>query len=246
CSSSSFVPDVKADILDRPLRARRSCVTVHSEKARAPVAVRGPSRQAVCLLTRAVLDRLLDLLLHRFEVERSRSLHRRKFNRGLRQISDVLLDHDETPELTGVEVLAVAEGAGVGRLAADIRRAFERILPDVDQSRHVGRGLFARPAERLLEERELEVVEPKRTQARTAEVEDLAAFGWASSGEKLRLIVAVEMVLIGPVAELHAPEELLGDFRISRRSHQRGEPVEAGEDPVLDRAGLDPARPADD
>src|SRR5262245_36866133 len=131
------------------------------------------------LLTRAVLDRLLDLLLHRFEVERSRRLHGREFDGGLRQIPDVLLDHHEAPELTGVEVLAVAEGTGVGRLAANIRRAFERILPDVDQSRHVGRGLFARPAERLLVERELEVVEPKRAQGRTTEVEDFAALGWA-------------------------------------------------------------------
>src|SRR5262249_60634400 len=81
---------------------------------------------------------------------------------------------------------------------------------------------------------------------RPAKVEVLGALGRAAAGEKIRLIVAVEMVLIGPVAELHAPEELLGDVRISRRSHQRGEPVEAGEDPVLDRAGLDPARPADD
>src|SRR5262245_52364057 len=154
------------------------------------------------LLTRAVLDRLLDLLLHRFEVERSRRLHRREFDGGLRQISDVLLDHDEAPELTSIEVVAVAEGAVVGRLAADARRALERILPNVHHSGHVGRGLFARPAIGLRKEGELKVVEAKRAQARTTEVEDLVALGRASAGEKIHLIVAVEMVLVGPVAEL--------------------------------------------
>src|SRR5262245_46332599 len=80
------------------------------------------------LLTRMVLDRLLDLLLHRFKVERGRGLHRREFDRGLRQIPDVLLDHDEAPELATEEVVAVTEGAGVSRLAANARRALEWIL----------------------------------------------------------------------------------------------------------------------
>src|SRR5215470_7990274 len=61
------------------------------------------------LLTRAVLDRLLNLLLYRFKIERSRSLHRRKLDRGLREIPDVLLDNDEAPELAGEEVVAIAE-----------------------------------------------------------------------------------------------------------------------------------------
>ena len=66
------------------------------------------------LLTWAVLDHLLDLLLHRLEVEGSRVLHRRIVDRRLRQLRDVLLDQDEAPELAGEEVVAVAEGAGVG------------------------------------------------------------------------------------------------------------------------------------
>src|SRR5262245_3198745 len=126
------------------------------------------------LRTRAVLHRLLNLLLHRFKVERSRTLHRWILDCGLRQIGDVLLDHDEAPELAGKEVVAVAERAGVRRFAASTRRALEWILANVDHSGHVGRGLFARPAIRLCEERELEVIEAKRAQARTAEVKDFA------------------------------------------------------------------------
>jgi hypothetical protein len=44
-----------------------------------------------------------------------------------RQFLDILLDHDEAPELTGEEVVAITPGAGVGRLAPKTRRALERI-----------------------------------------------------------------------------------------------------------------------
>src|SRR5207249_3875518 len=108
------------------------------------------------------------------------------------------------------------------------------ILANVDHSGHVGRKLFARPAPRLRVECELEVIEAKSAQACTAEVEDFVPLGRASTGEKIHLIVAVEMVLVGPVAELHAPEKLIGNIRISGCSHQGGEPIKAGEDPVLD------------
>ena len=86
-------------------------------------------------LTRTVLDHLLDLLLYRLEVERSRILHRRVFDCSLRQLSDVLLYLDEAPELPGKEVIAIPEGTGISRLAANSGRALERILPDVDLSR---------------------------------------------------------------------------------------------------------------
>src|SRR5262249_54066813 len=112
----------------------------------------------IFLLTRTVLHHLLDFPFHRLEIERRRILHRRIVNCGLRELSDVLLDHDEAPELAGEEVIAVTEGAGVGRLAASVWRALEWILADVDQPWHVGGGLFARPAIRLLVERELEVI----------------------------------------------------------------------------------------
>src|SRR5262245_6503422 len=104
------------------------------------------SRAKFCftlLLTGPVLHHLLNLPLHRLEVEGSRVLHRRVIDCGLRQLCDVLLDHDEAPELAGEEVVAVTEGAGVRRLATGSGCSFERILANVDQPRHVGGELFA-------------------------------------------------------------------------------------------------------
>src|SRR5215475_8961379 len=198
------------------------------------------------LLTFAVLDHLLNLLLHRFEIERRRVLHRRIINRRQRQLLNKLLDLDEAPELPSKEVVAVAEAASVRRLTANIWRTLERVLAKVDQPRHIGRGLLARPAPGLRVECELEVVDAKRTQLRAAEVEDFLALGWAFTGEKIHLVVTVEMVLVGPFAELHALQQLIGDVGVARRSHQGGEPIEAGDDSVLDAARLDHARPAND
>src|SRR6476660_4246095 len=174
------------------------------------------------LLTRAILDRLFDLLLHRFEVEGSRVLHRRKFDCRLGQLPDILLNQDETPELTGEEVVAIAECARVDRFASNERRALERILANVDDRRHVRRGFLARPAPRLHVELELEVVDADRTQLGSAEVKDLLALGWAFPGEQIHLIVAIQMVLIGPIAELHALQQLLSYIGIARRSRQGG------------------------
>src|SRR5262245_61064723 len=111
------------------------------------------------LLTWTVLDHLLDLLLNRLEIERCRVLHRRIVDRRQRQLLDELLDQDEAPELAREEVLAVPEGAGVRRLTANVRRALEGILPNIDDRGHVRGGLFARQAPRLRIERELEVVD---------------------------------------------------------------------------------------
>src|SRR5207342_568949 len=80
---------------------------------------------------------------------------------------------------------------------------------------------------------------------RAAEIEDLVTLGRPLTGQEIHLVVAVEMVLVAPVAELHALEQLIGNVWISRSGHQCGEPIEAGENPVLDRAWLDLARPAD-
>src|SRR6516165_9009245 len=84
------------------------------------------------LLTLVVLDHLLDLLLHRIEVEGSRVLHRRVIDCCQRQLLDELLDQDEAPELTGEEVVHVAGGAGVERFPANGWRALERVLPNID------------------------------------------------------------------------------------------------------------------
>ena len=54
------------------------------------------------------------------------------------------------------------------------------------------------------------------------------------------------MILVGAVAQLYAFEELVGDIGIAGSGDQRREPVETGEDAVLNRAGLDVSGPADD
>ena len=96
-------------------------------------------------------------------------------------------------------------------------------------------------------ELELEVVDANGAQLRRRRSRtDLMALGRALASEQVHLVVAVEMVLVGPVAELHALQQLVGDVRVAGRRQQGGEPIEAGEDAVLDRARLDLARPADD
>src|SRR5262245_7049306 len=80
------------------------------------------------LLSLVMLHHLLELLLHRLEVEGRRVLHRWIVDCRHRQLRDVLLDHDKAPELARVEVVAIAEGAFVRRLAPDARRSFEGVL----------------------------------------------------------------------------------------------------------------------
>src|SRR5262249_39853165 len=128
------------------------------------------------LLTFAMPDHLLDLLLHRIKVERRRVLHRRIVDRRQRQLLDELLDQDEAPELAGKEVVDVRGSAGVERLAANTRRALERILANVDHGGHVRGGLFAGPPPWLRKEREFEVVDADRAELRAAKIEHLLAF----------------------------------------------------------------------
>src|SRR5215471_12236593 len=137
-----------------------------------------PAIASYRLLTFAVPDHLLDLLFHRIKVEGGRILHRRIVDRRQRQLLDKLLHQDEAPELTGEEVVDVGGRAGIKRLAANTWRALERILANVDHRGHLRGGLFARPAPRLNEERELEVVDANGAQLRAAEVEQLVALGW--------------------------------------------------------------------
>src|SRR5262245_47475456 len=64
--------------------------------------VRGPGGHGSLAFLR--LHHGLDLLLHLIEVEGGRVLHRRIVDRRHRQLPDVLLDLDKTPELARVEV----------------------------------------------------------------------------------------------------------------------------------------------
>src|SRR6185295_12339912 len=117
------------------------------------------------------------------------------------------------------------------------------ILPDIHHARHVRRNLPAGPALRLLEELELEIIDPKGAQARPREVEKLMALGRPLVLQEVRLVVAIEVVLVGPVAEPRALEQLVCDVRIAGGGEQGREPVQGGKDAVLDRAWFDLARP---
>ena len=92
-----------------------------------------PALEITFVLAFVVLDRFLDFLFHRIEVERSRILHRRVVDRRHSEFCDLLLDQDEAPKLAGIEIVPVAEGAVVRGLAADRRRPLKRVLSDIDQ-----------------------------------------------------------------------------------------------------------------
>ena len=51
-----------------------------------------------------------------------------------------------------------------------------------------------------------------------------------SAGDEIQLVVAVEVVLVGPVAELHPFQQLLGNVGIAGGGGQGRQPVKAGED----------------
>src|SRR6202050_1862764 len=209
---------------------------------------RGPDARLLKarLLPFVRLHHLLDLLLDLGEVEGRGLLHRWVVDERLSRRRHGLLHLDEAPELAGHKVVHVAAALVVERLAADRRRALERILAQVDDRRHVGRHLLARPAPGLLVELELEVVDADGAELGLAEVEQLGPRRRSLAGDQIRLAVAVQLGLGGLTVDLHALQQLRRDVRIARRRDQRRQPIQSGEDAVLHRARLDLARPARD
>src|SRR5262249_14829306 len=148
------------------------------------------------------LDLLFDLALDGLEVEARRRLHWRILDGRLRQLGDRLLDEHEPPEFAAHEIVHVAAARVVEALAAVRRGPLERILANVDDRGHVGRVFLAWPPVRLLEELELEVVVAQRAEMRTSEVEDLVARRRSLTFQESRLVIAVEMVLVGPAFQV--------------------------------------------
>ena len=111
--------------------------------------------------------------------------------------------------------------AGAPSREVQNRRPLERVLTDVVDFGHVRRDLGAGPTVRLVVELVLEVVHPHRAELRASEVENLMASGGTFALEQSHLVITVQMVLVGPVAELHALEELVGDVRIARGVDRR-------------------------
>ena len=79
----------------------------------------------------------------------------------------------------------------------------------------------AQPAAGLVNEAILVVVNAHRAEGAFAEIEDFVARGRAFAGDGGHLVVAVQMVLVSPVAKVHALEQLVGDVRDCRRRRGR-------------------------
>ena len=106
----------------------------------------------------------------------------------------------------------------------------------------------ATPADRglLLEEGDLPVVVAERRDAAVVgPVEELAPRPVGLALERRHEVVAVEMDLVGPVADLLAGQQLLLDAGLAGGGEQRRQHVLVGGDVVDDGARLDHARPAD-
>src|SRR5262245_39512177 len=107
------------------------------------------SDEAIRLLPIMLLDCLVNLGSDRVEVERRRVLHRRIVDRRCRELADVLLNHDESPEFACKEIVAISKRTGERRFSCDHRESLEGILPNVNDTWHVGFDLRPRPALRL-------------------------------------------------------------------------------------------------
>jgi hypothetical protein len=69
---------------------------------------------------------------------------------------------------------------------------------------------------------------------------------WAVAQQQVHLVVAVKVVFVGAVAQIRTFEELNLEVGVPGGVCKRRQPVETGEDLVLNGARLDLARPADD
>src|SRR6476469_3123031 len=144
------------------------------------------------------LDGLLDLLLDGFQVEARALLHRREFDGRLSELPDLLLRKLEAPELEGKPVVV-----GQRPLVAVWQpRPLERIEPEIGEDRPIDLDRAAQPAAGLVGETILEVVDAHCAQRAFGEVEDLVAVRWAFASNEIHLVVAVEVDLVGAVAEL--------------------------------------------
>src|SRR5262245_55384626 len=175
----------------------------------------------VRLLSLVLLEFLLDLALYGIEVESCRRLHRRKLYRRFGELGHFLLDQNKAPELAGEEIHGVTGGGVVKSFPAKFRRSLERILADIDDRGHIRRDLFSGPAVGLLEKHEFEIVETQSSEMRAAKVPELMARRRPFAQKEIELIVAVQMIFVAPVTQLHAFEQLFGDIGIASRSSKR-------------------------
>src|SRR5207248_8693735 len=79
-----------------------------------------------------------------------------------------------------------------------------------------------------------------------AKIEDFVTRGRTLAGDGVRLVITIQMVFVSPVTEFHTLEQLVNDVRVAGSGEERGEPVQPGEDAVLDGVGRDVAGPSGD
>src|SRR6266581_4123309 len=194
------------------------------EKAGGPRTARREGHLCYLLLAGAFACRLRLLHLfphlrfHGIKIEARASLHWREFEESLEFLAHHLLDENKAPELElePIEVLL----SSFFRPIVWPALALKRIETQVDQIRHIRFGLFTQPALGLVDKAILVVVNTDRTDCAFAEVKDLVTVRWAFAGDQVHLIVAVQMVLVGPVAEFHAFEQLVSDVRVAGRREE--------------------------
>src|SRR5208337_5074317 len=107
-------------------------------------------------------------------------------------------------------------------------------------------GLLTEPAPGLIDEAEFVIVNANRADRAFAEVENFMARGWAFAGESGYLVIAIEVVLVGPVTNGFALQQLIGDVWITGCGHEGGQPVQARENAVLYGVRRDMTGPASD
>src|SRR5262249_51900601 len=141
---------------------------------------------------------------HSVKIEARAPLHWWVIDERLEFLGHHLLDEHKTPELIlePIEVLLRSVLCPVSGPTL----TFERIEPQVDQVGHVRVGLLTQPALGLVNKAELVVVEPHRADRAFAEIEDFVTSGWPFAGNSIHLVVAIEVVLVSPVAKLHTLE----------------------------------------
>src|SRR5262245_59092854 len=188
------------------------------------------------LCARLPRDCFHDLLLDGVQVERSWFLNRRELDEALAELRNLMLDEDEAPEFV-LEPLSLLQGL-------PHTRSLQRFQAEVGQDRPVHLDRAAKPALRLINEAVLVVADAHRSESRLGEVEDFIARRRPKACDEVKLVVAIEVNLVGLVAELLALLQFINDVRIAGDGREGREPVESGNQSVLDLARRNLARPA--
>src|SRR4030095_15532213 len=90
-----------------------------------------------------------------------------------------------------------------------------------------------------------EVVDAYGTELTFSEIKDFVPVRRPLAGNHVHLVIAVQIALVGPVTDLFALLQLLGNVRVAGRRQEGRKPVQTGNDAVLDLAGRHLARPTD-